>query len=143
MKTKSSRFLSIFVIIVILVTGKLAYQEFFQHKSEANFSDVLVRTSSQINSKLPRQVDESTRLDFTTSGPGSRLSYFYTLSGESFKGMNSDQVSSDLRPSVVNFYKTSPELALFRDNSVEIRVVYRDFAGKQLADIIVSANDLK
>ena len=47
-----------------------------------------------------------------------------------------------MRPQIVNAYKTSPQMASFRDHRVEIAYLYSDKNGKLIAVIVVSPNDL-
>lgn len=143
MKARLSGCVKLVAGIVGIVIGKVAVQSYFDHQRETAFDRALVETSSQLNAKLPMQVDKYTRLDSTSPGPGKRFTYLYTVSGVLFKGVNVEGLIKALRPTVVNSYKTSPQLASFRDHGVEMHYVYRDTAGNYLGEIAVSAQDLR
>jgi hypothetical protein len=125
-----------------MVGGSLAVQSYFDHRRATAFDRALVDTASQLNAKLPMQVDQYTRLDSTAPGPGRRFTYMYTLSGFP-EGVTPSDAAAALRPSLVNAYKTIPQMAIFRDNGVEMHYIYRDTSGKYVAEIVVSPKDLQ
>jgi len=120
--------------------GKIAVQLYFDQRRAAAFDRALVQTSSDMNAKLPMQVDQYTRLDSTAPGPGQRFTYLYTISGLP-AGVAPSEAAAALRPSIVNSYKTSPQMATFREHNVEMHYVYRDAAGNHVAEIVVSRKD--
>ena len=125
-----------------MIGGSLAVQSYFSHQRATAFDHALVQTASDLNAKLPMQVDQYTRLDSTAPGPGRRFTYMYTLSGLP-AGVAAADAAAVLRPSLVNAYKTTPQMAVFRDNGVEMHYVYRDNAGKYVTEIVISPKDLQ
>lgn len=106
-----------------------------------SYEQVLAKISREMNATLPRQVDEQTRIDTTISGPGRRLTYVYTFLGVSAEDIDWNALTATLRPSIVNGYKTSPDMAELRAKGVELRYRYRDMAGKHIGEITVSPSD--
>lgn len=128
------------VSIVSLYFGMTLARSWFDRKRSSSFDSALVELSRHLNATLPMQAGE-TRLDKTTAGPGNRFTYAYTLINTSADEMDAQTLTQTMRPQIVNAYKTSPMMASFRDNRVEITYLYSDKNGRLLAVIVVSPND--
>lgn len=110
--------LALIVIVASGVAGKVGVRALFDHRRSALFDDALAETSKQINATLPMQVDRSTRLDSTAAGPGNRMTYVYTAVDLSAGSADAAAISAALKPQLINGYKTTPELAPFREKQV-------------------------
>jgi hypothetical protein len=102
---------------------------------------ILRNTSQTLNASLPLQVDSETRLDTTTSGPGRRLTYYYTLVSTAVADIDVARFTEQMKPNIVNNYRTNPSMADLRRMDVELGYVYRDKVGNMVATITVSPRD--
>lgn len=107
--------------------------------SSPSYEQIIKDVSRDMNATLPMQVDKDTRLDTTLPGPGRRLTYVYTYTGDA--EVDQETITTALRPSIINGYKTSPGMAGLRDHDVELHYSYRDKLGKFLGEITVSPKD--
>jgi len=102
----------------------------------------LVETSKNLNARLPVNVDSETRWDSTFAGPGTCLTYCYTLVNLSKSEVDPNEITLRMKPKLLEAYKTSPDMALFRDKHVTVRFQYKDKAGESVTVIEVSPADL-
>jgi hypothetical protein len=102
----------------------------------------LAMMSVAINASLPRQLDSETLLDTTTSGPGNRLTYYFTLVNLATADLNLDQFTQVMRQQLANNYRSNPDMAGLRTMQVELHFVYRDKRGNTVTTIILSPRDL-
>lgn len=102
----------------------------------------LVHASQYMNSRLPINVDSNTRWDTTEPGPGNCLTYYYTLVNASKSEIDPDQLIAKLKPEVLQLYRTSSQMKLFRENRVTLRFIYKDKLGEKITVIEVTPNDL-
>jgi hypothetical protein len=108
--------------------------------SVEDIDQTIARMSRKYNADLPRQGDKYTRID-TTIPSHRKLTYLFTVLGVSADDVDGSAFAASLRPSIINGYKTTPQLAILRDHGVELHYVYRDESGKHITEIIVSAKD--
>jgi len=110
--------------------------------SPSNVEEILKQTAQTMNASAPIQVDSETRLDTTTSGPGKRLTYYYTLVNLTTSDLDLDQFTKAMRQQLANNYKSNAQMAGLRNMQVELHYVYRDKGGSTVATIILSPSDL-
>ncbi len=121
--------------------GKTVVKSMFDRKASVSYDQVLVETSKRINATLPMHVDKETRMDSTVAGPGNRLTYLYTLVNLSSDDLDSATFIKNMRPQLIQGYRTSPSMAAFRERQVELHYHYRDKNGNVVAAIVVSPKD--
>ena len=96
---------------------------------------VFLKTSREINSTLPMQLDKETRLDTTMVGPGEKtVTYLYTLVNVRDEEFDEATFVKEMKLPLANAYRTFPGMATFRDLKVALRYEYRDRDGNQLGD---------
>ena len=115
---------------------------FIHGLTNKSIEERLVETSKNLNARLPLNVDSETRWDTTFAGPGASLTYCYTLVNLSKGDVDPDKLTMQMKPKLLEAYKTSPDMALFRDNHVTVRFQYKDKAGEPVAVIEASPADL-
>jgi len=108
--------------------------------SEVPVEQVLADVATTLNANLPKQVDSETRWDTVTSGPGKRMTAFYTLVNLSVADLNQAEFIEETRKQLVGDFRSNPYLA--RRMEVEWTYVFRDKRGETVATIIVSPRDL-
>src|SRR3954464_3521988 len=76
--------------------------------SSASTARRLAEVSSHMNAELPKLLDQATRLDTTTAGPGNRLTYICTLVNYSKDELDLAVFTAEMKPQIINAYKTKP-----------------------------------
>src|SRR5262245_21791592 len=100
--------------------------------SDSQLESSLRETAKQINGRLPMMVDEVTRWESATHGPGRRWTYNYTLISMSSTDVTGQQIQDALGEKIRTSVCTTREMQVFVKNKVQ--VVYH-YAGKDGADI--------
>jgi hypothetical protein len=139
---------SIGLLIVIVfagsigkMVGKSTVQNYSEGKKEGAFEEVLTKTASQINGRLPVMVDKETRLDSTVGGPGKKFTYLCTLVNFSAQEISWQHFSSTLSPNIRNSVCSSKEMEVFVKNGVQVVYNYRGKNGVIVGDIVVNPSD--
>jgi hypothetical protein len=141
MKKKPSLIVSVFAVVIGAVLGNAVVGTMFRHSNSISFDKSLVELSKKMNTTLPILVDKDTRLDATMAGPGYQFIYLYTLVNLSASDVDRSNLVGVLRPKLINGYKTSPSMAAFRSENVELHYEYRDKDGKVVVAIAISPRD--
>ncbi len=97
----------------------------------------LRQASDEINRTLPMMADRDTRADSCLAGPGAKFTYFYTLVNFDAADLDIPALRREMTESLTNGYRTSPEMADFRRNHVEVTWSYRDRRGNFVMAITV------
>lgn len=126
-----SKYISIFIAIIVMLGSFIANKHF----NSSSFNDNLMKASEEINTQCPIMVDKETRLDNTLGGPGNRFTYNYSLINYHKEELDAQELINAMKPQLLNNVKINKELALFRDNKVEMIYVYNDKKGKEVARI--------
>lgn len=125
-----------------IVCGVVVYLRPKPPRSDSTFTDqVLVEVSKKLNTTLPLQLNKGTRLDTTFPGPGNRLTYIYTLLNFPADGRQPAEIIAAIKPQLVNAYRTSTDMALFRERQVEMCCQYKDINGNFIVSFTVSSKD--
>ena len=97
--------------------------------------DQLIMVSNQLNSSLPVNVGNGTRIDRTAVFHDT-LQY----SGTVVKPEDYDikKIKKDLEQQVIQKMKTDPKYQPFRENRVTIWYVFRDLEGRQLINLVIT-----
>jgi hypothetical protein len=108
------KILSILGIIAIVIVASLCGQigkligdaTFSPSKAtpqevEARLIEVFTKTANQLNPKLPMMIDQVTRLDRISIGPGPRAVYHYTFPQQSSRDFDARQLQTALWTEVV------------------------------------------
>ena len=72
-----------------------------QQEVEAKLIEGFTTAANQINKKVPMMVDEETRLDRATVGPGARVVYHHTFPRYTSRDIDANWLHTDLRPEVM------------------------------------------
>jgi hypothetical protein len=125
--------------IVGSVAGSVAVNSMMGRGGGASIDASLAKTASEINKTMPMMVDQITRLDTVMALPGKRLSYNYTLINLDPMADAADFVK-EIRPKLVNGYRTTTEMQSLRKAGVTLVYVYRDEQAREFARMEVAAN---
>jgi hypothetical protein len=94
-------------------------------ESETGIDNVLVKAASQINKKLPMDLDENTRLDSVSAVPGRQFIYHYTLVTLNSTDVSADTFDSVVKPQLKNRLCESADMQNFLKNGVTISYLYK------------------
>lgn len=135
------------VVAVSAVVGSFVssfvVKSLFQTQTaNASIDEVLANTANEINRNLPMMVDQNTRLDSTAALPESKLMYRYTILNID-PLPDGDVLVETLRPTTLNNYKTSQDMADLRKMNVTLVYSYADDKGNELAQFQVSPQDFE
>lgn len=133
------RFQAIMGVVIGISAGVLTFTHLQHSKST---EERLVQTSKELNARLPLNVDSDTRWDTTVPGPGKCLTYCYTLINVSKSEIDPGEVTAKIKPKLLLYYRTNPDMKLFRDNRVTVHYVFKDKLGETVTSIEVTPDDL-
>jgi hypothetical protein len=102
---------------------------------------MLTEITEELNATLPKQIDENTRMDTSTVGPGKKLTYFYTILDTASIKLTSVEFSEALRPQLIDSYRTNPKMFELRENDFTVCFCYRDESGTIFANIEITPSD--
>jgi hypothetical protein len=97
---------TVLVAAVAVGTGIFIVRElpgYKQHKTsevESKLIESFELAAEQINGHVPKMIDNDTRLDKASVGPGPRLTYHYTLPNRKSGEVDADLMLSILKPDV-------------------------------------------
>lgn len=126
--------------------SKICIIKMKEEGGDSNYLSVdqqLQYASNQINKSLPKTLDEHTRQDTTSVGPGKILTNFYTLTKLDPSIIDGDFVRSTLRPSIAAGYCSDPSMEFFRKNNITVAYSYRDKNGKFVTRFNVGTKDCR
>jgi hypothetical protein len=114
----------------------------FVHSISSNFGgqtveEQLVTTAAEMNKRCPIMLDDETRADSVSAGPGKALTYNYTLVKRSVKQLDIPRLMERLRPSIAHNAKTNPDLEHLRELQVTFVYKYADKNGSTAFDLTV------
>jgi len=103
----------------------------------------LVDMANNINKNLPAIIDRETQL--VTTSAGEKNSFIYTFKLTNFKKSDIDiaKLEAALKPNILNNYKNSNEMQLFRELRINLKCDYLDMDNTFITEISVSPKDFK
>lgn len=136
--------------IAIVIGGSIANQfskEIFSPSTPTpqKMEDVLIKgltiAAEQINKRGPTMVDKDTRMDRAAVGPGSRLTYFYSLPNYSSQDMDPNWLHANVQPAVKNSVCASNEMKPSLQYGATYIYVYSGNNGTEITRFEISKSD--
>lgn len=137
-KSLAGTALAVISLLTVMVTG-CSYQDF----ADARFQRQMVQASSENNKKLPKMIDEETRLDTTVAGPGKQWTYRYTLVNYKAGDTDNERINAVLGDNIRKGFCNTKEMQLFIENGVTMRYKYSGKDGAYLGEVVVTPMDCK
>ncbi|SMP74378.1 hypothetical protein [Noviherbaspirillum suwonense] len=106
-----------------------------------NLDQTLANVSAYLNRSAPVKLDDDTRLDRVTSGPGHRLSYHYTLTSVQSKAFKRAEFQKLIRAPLQAKLCSSKEMRGFLVRGVTISYDYLGNDGARLGAARFTASD--
>jgi hypothetical protein len=138
----------VFALLVAAIFGKiigLGLSGTFAPRQEVNdefIDESLKEVSNQINSDCPIVLDKTTTL-VSSQYYNSTFKYIYVFDWEAYGTENLTDLQEKLRPGVVNYYCTNPNMSLFRELEVAVYYTYLDKNKNHLFEISVMPGECK
>jgi hypothetical protein len=101
----------------------------------------LQKMADIFNKKLPKTIDQDTRLDYVSAGPGARVTYNNTLTGYTSGELNNTQVMQSMQKILKNGLCSNVEMQVFFKHGVTIRYAYQTSDGVFTAPIDITPKD--
>lgn len=101
----------------------------------------LIIAADKINKQGPIMVDADTRMDSASVGPGSRLTYFYTLPKYSSKDVESNWLHNSVKPVVKMNVCASKEMKPVLQYGATLVYAYNGNNGKEITRFEINKND--
>lgn len=108
--------------------------------SRPSTAEQLQKLAAKVNKTCPLMLDEMTRLD-SISVPQNKFTYHYTLVAAEKEMGDFEAVREEVRPRLVSYLKTSPDMKFARDNALHVVYKYRDRHQKELFEIEIAPED--
>lgn len=112
-----------------------------QKEIEAKLIEGFEKVAKQVNAGTPTMVDEDTRMDKATVGPGVRITYHYTFPKYSSIDVDSEWIISNLRPVVKSKVCASKEMKPSLQYGGVYSFSYSGSDGVRIAKFQVDRND--
>lgn len=119
------------------VVGKSAVDSYYAGKQEGITDELLLKTASDLNAKLPMMVDSETRLDSSVALNRS-FRYNYTLVNYTSFDVSASDLRNALEQKLINNVCTTSEMQVFMKNGVTVGYAYYGKDGRQITVISVS-----
>ncbi len=108
-----------------------------------SLDEKMMQMAGELNKNCPIMIDKDTRLDNSIALPGNAFLYNYTLINLTKDEIDTAVFNANLRPTILNTIKTSPDLKVFRANNIEMQYNYKDKQGVFIYKFIFQSKDYK
>ncbi|MFB1485874.1 MULTISPECIES: peptidoglycan-binding protein [unclassified Thiocapsa] len=112
-----------------------------QQELEENLIEGFEEAARQVNATLPIMIDDDTRMDKATVGPGALVTYHYTFPKYSSKEIDPNWIRQDLRVTVKNDVCASTEMKPSLQLGGAYAFSYSGRDGVKIATFQVNGND--
>jgi hypothetical protein len=110
-------------------------------EAEQKLIDGLEKAARALNKNTPRMVDEITRMDASTVGPGFRVNINYTFPKHSAGEIDADQLAQNIRPTLKNYACSKKNMKLLLQYGADFVYLYHDKDGMLITSITIDRND--
>lgn len=107
----------------------------------AKLTEGFVVAAKQINDSAPTMVDEETRMDGASAGPGALLTYHYTFPNYSSSDIDSGLIQSNVFPSVKSGVCSSKEMKPSLQYGGKYTYSYSGNDGVLIGEFTIDRND--
>ncbi|WP_171609917.1 hypothetical protein [Limnovirga soli] len=92
----------------------------------------------EINKSCPKTVDSVTRLENSVVLPANKIQFNYSFINADKVNVDTTLSKDNMKPSLINYVKTSSTCKIYRDNNTTLFFNYQDRNGDYLFRIIVT-----
>jgi len=101
----------------------------------------LEKAAKVLNKNTPKMVDEDTRMDAATIGPGFRVNINYMLPKHSAGEIDADQIVQHKRPGIKNYVCSKKNMKLLLQYGADFVYLYHDKDGTLITSITIDRSD--
>jgi len=126
-KNKPNKFKSIIPGIVGAIIGAaitMTVAKYFF--TMTSYDPDLLEKAIEINKSTPVMIDENTRFDFVNALPGNKFQYNFTFVNAMLGAIDTNAVKDFLKPNILRFAKSNPEMKFIRDKKTTLYYYYKD-----------------
>lgn len=109
-----------------------------QLMNEVDYEKMLKLLEVELNTEMPLTVDQYSRVERVTTGPGKKITYFVKFIDLDADTANVNEIRKELTPQVRLNICTSPDMENFRTYNVIISYEYSDKLGRPLLGISIN-----
>ena len=136
---------SLLKVLVLIIGGVFGYaivSAVFEYRhAQPSLDARLARVAANMNQQLPLMADPETRLDKVTAGPGSQLTYAFTLPNQDKIALDLPAFEKTIRQNLISNYKTNSSMDELRTGKVKLAYQYKEKNGDFITEIVVTPKD--
>ena len=110
-------------------------------KAELKIIGELEKAAKVLNKNTPKMIDEVTRMDAATIGPGFRVNINYMLPKHSAGEIDADQLAQNIRPTLKSYACSKKNMKLLLQYGADFAYLYHDKDGMLITSITINRND--
>ena len=110
-------------------------------EAELKIIGELEKAAKVLNKNTPKMIDEVTRMDAATIGPGFRVNINYTLPKHSAGEIDADQLAQNIRPTLKSYACSKKNMKLLLQYGADFVYLYHDKNGILITSITIDRND--
>lgn len=110
-------------------------------RREPSVDEWVQQESAEINTRLPKMVDQYTRLDRTYPSPGGILSYNYTIISANAGDIDPNKLIPTMRSEILRLQRTSPDLAALKKLGPKFHYYYHYANGERAFSILIDSKE--
>lgn len=123
---------------VIIFIGAIALT--FEESNTTPFKQRIIEEINKTNNDLPMMIDDDTRLDSVSEGPGDNITYSFTLVNYLKEDLDADVLKELMKPILIEFVN-SGEVDELKYNNYTFTYSYFDKDNVYICDVIVTPED--
>ena len=104
---------------------------------------LVIMDVSDANRHCPLMIDDETRADSISAGPGRMLTYHITLVNHTSNDLDVDKLREGLRPGIIKTVESDAFLKVLREHDVTFVYSYSDKNHRPVLDLTVTAADYR
>ncbi len=100
-----------------------------------------MKMADQLNARMPMTIDQDTRLDNILAGPGTRITYNYTIVTASSREVDRAALMNHLKTTLKSGVCSHPDMQVFFKNKVTVGYSYRASDGPFVGKLNITPRD--
>ena len=124
---------------VVTLIGMVLIQYFFFRSP--SIDETMMKAASEFSKNCPIMLDSVTRLDNAISLPNKTFQFNLTFVNGYKDSIDIENIKEILKPKIINFVKSNPDLKMFRERSIKLVYYYSDKEGNFMFKILAGPNE--
>ena len=106
-----------------------------------SIDETMMKAASEFSKNCPIMLDSVTRLDNAISLPNKTFQFNLTFVNGYKDSIDIENIKEILKPKIINFVKSNPDLKMFRERSIKLVYYYSDKEGNFMFKILAGPNE--